>query len=73
MQSPDLLAFVLADQSIHDVERHAISERRKRVELGQGLGKPGGVAFKAQAVVYAAHGKAVEISGNAHGVVIEQR
>ena len=66
-------SFILADERVHDVQRHAVAEYGQRVNFRHGPRQPLRVALEAPDVVHAAQRQAVEVAGRAGVVVVEQR
>lgn len=72
MEEASLFSLVLADEGIDDIEGYAVTEFRESIEFWDGDGELGGGSFEAEGVVDAADGEAVEGSGDAGTVVVEE-
>ena len=73
MEERSLLALILADQRVRDVQDDAITDGRKRINLGHRFGQPRCICFEAHGVIDAADGEAEQIAANAGSVVIQKR
>ncbi len=58
MQQDPLLALILADQSIHNVQRHAIADGGQRVNFRHRLGQARVVGLETKEIIHAARGQA---------------
>ena len=68
-----MLALVLADEGVGDVESALVGDLRLAEELGERGGEAFTVALEAEDVVGAAEAEAGEMAGDAGLVVVQQR
>ena len=73
VQQALVLAMVLADQGIRDVQHHLVSHGRERVNLWNGRAEPEEVILEPDEVIHTALGQAVEVAVHASRVVVEHR
>jgi len=68
-----VFALVLANERIDNVQDDFVPEGLEGVNFRDGGGHVPGIGFKADGIVHAAHGEAVEVSANTGGVVVQER
>ncbi len=73
MEQAFLAAFVLANQSIGDVQDDMIAQIGHGIDFGHGGGEPIGIRFEAADVVHTAHRQSIKVSRNAGAIMIQKR
>ena len=73
MQQRAIAAFVLADERVGDVQNDTVAERGQGVNFRHGGGESSGVVLKTLRVVHAAQRKAVKMSADTGGFLVQQR
>ena len=70
MQTDALLSFILAGQSVHNIEDYFIPELAQSVKLRHRFCQTLRVHFEPEGVIHAAHGQTIKVSRHTGPVVV---